>query len=455
MTRSRLLVFALMLALFTGIGGAAVDAGTQTLEATQQGFRAIHTKVAPAIVSISNRGVETGTMGNRPFRASGSGVLIRKEGIVLTNSHVVANTTKLTVKLADSDKELPAEVVQTDARTDLAVVRITQKGDYPVATLGDAATVKEGDWAIAFGSPFGLSSTMTVGVISAVNRRIPSPSDEFSYRDLLQTDASINPGNSGGALVNIYGEVIGINFMIYSPGDSAGSVGIGFAIPINSLTRQIIDTLVTGKAFQRGQLGVRIGDLDNTLREQYGVKDGVFVHEVMPGSAADKAGVKAEDVITAFNGTKVTSADQFVRLVEATKPGTKTTVTVFRDKKTQDLTITVGIAGASLASNYVDKLGLTVANVTPEIADQLGLQKATGVLVTQVKDGSPAEDAGIARGDIILRIGPRNSGVEVASTDAFWAAIDQQLNAPNAQGVVLQIYRGNRTRIVTLEKPTE
>jgi serine protease Do len=443
-------------ALCAGVGGAAVDAGTAALEATQQGFRAIHAKVAPAIVSISSRGVETGSMGGaRPFRSSGSGVIIRKEGIVLTNSHVVANSTRVTVKLNDSEKELPAEVVQTDPRTDLAIVRITQKGDYPVATLGDALTVKEGDWAIAFGSPFGLSSTMTVGVISAVNRRIPSPTDEFNYRDLLQTDAAINPGNSGGALVNIRGEVIGINFMIFSPGDSAGSVGIGFAIPVNTFTRQIIDTLVTGKAFQRGQLGVRIGELDNTLREQYGVKDGVFVHEVVPGSAADKAGVKAEDIITVFDGTKVNSADQFVRLVEATKPGTKTTVTVIREKKTQDLTITVGTAGASLASSYVTKLGLTVAAVTPEIAEQLGLQRATGVLVTQVKEGSPAEEADIRRGDVILRVGPRATGTEVSTTDAFWAAVDQQLNAPNAQGVVLLIRRGAQSVIRTLEKPAE
>lgn len=458
-TRNLWLVLALLATLVTTVAAAPPDANTQALVTMQQGFRAVHAKVAPAIVSISTRGsVESDNplMGPRTFRATGSGVIVRKEGIVLTNSHVVNNATKLTVKLPDSEQELPAEVVQTDPRTDLAVVKITQKGDYPVATLGDAGTVKEGDWAIAFGSPFGLSSTMTVGVISATNRRIPSPSDEFTYRDLLQTDAAINPGNSGGALCNINGEVIGINFMIFSPGDSPGSVGIGFAIPINTFTKDVIDTLISGKAFQRGQIGVRIGDLDPTLRDQYGVKDGgVFVHEVMPGSAADKAGIKAEDVITAYNGTPVTSADQFVRLVEQTKPDTKVTVTLVRNKKSVDIPLTVGTAPANLATSYSTKLGLTVATITADMAEQLGLPVNRGVVVTKVTDGSPADDAKLQQGDVILRVGTRADGTEVTTADEFWTAVDQRLNAAGARGVVLQVRRGSKTFIAALAKPAD
>ncbi len=442
----------LLVALLTGAGLAAPpDTATQALEQTQLAFRAVHAKVAPAIVSISARGVEAANPlgGQRPFRSSGSGVIIRKEGIVLTNSHVVANATRLTVKMPDSDKELPAEVVQTDPRTDLAVVRITEKGDYPVATLGDAAAVKEGDWAVAFG-------TMTVGIISATNRRIPSPTDEFTYRDLLQTDAAINPGNSGGALVNIRGELIGINFMIFSPNDSPGSVGIGFAIPINEFTKQVIEALVSGKAFERGQLGVRIADLDPTLREEYGVKEGgVFVHEVAPGGAAEKAGIQAEDIIVAVNGTKITDTNQFVRLIEATKPGSKVTVTVMRGKKTQDVTVTMGAVDAPRANSYATKLGLTVTGITPEMAAQLRLPVTRGVVITNVAAGSIAEESDLRRGDIILRVGTAFEGVEVTTPEEFWAAVDKGMNARGSLGVVLQIRRGARIFIRTLEKPTE
>jgi serine protease Do len=233
-------------------------------------------------------------------------------------------------------------------------------------------------------------------------------------------------------------------------------VGIGFAIPINSFTKEVIDTLISGKAFQRGQLGVRIADLDPTLREEYGVKEGgVFVHEVVPNGAADKGGIKAEDVITAVNGTKITDANQFVRLVESTKPGTKVTVTVVRNKKAQDITVTMGTAGASLASTYATKLGLTVTAITPELAAQLGLPVNRGVVVTRVTEGSAAEDADLRRGDIVLRVGTAGEGIDVATPDEFWAAVDQRMNAAGAQGVVLQVRRANRTLIRTLAKPGE
>ncbi len=388
--------------------------------------------------------------------ASGSGVIIRPEGIVLTNSHVVANATKVTVQLVGSEKILPAEVIQSDPRTDLAIVKITEKGTYPVAQLGDAGTVQVGDWAIAIGSPFRLYSTMTVGVISAVGRQLRAPTDDYAYRDLLQTDASINPGNSGGPLTNIRGEVVGINFMIYSPGESAGSVGIGFAIPINTYTKRIIETLITGKTFDRGRLGVVVKNLDAAMREAYGVTTGgVYVDSVMPGQAGDKAGLKAEDVIVEFNGVKITDIDQFVSLVEQTKPGTEVPVIIVRNKKEMKLNATVG-AAPSASKPVIDqrRAGMSISTLTPEIADQLGVTEAHGVVVTNVAVGSPADDAGLKRGDIIVRVGAGDGAEDIKSEDNFWEVFNAKMeNAKN--GVLMRVRRGTFMRTITFPAITE
>jgi len=433
------------------------------LEATQNAFRQIHNKLAPAVVSITSRIQENndGDMFNpfggpstpRTVTASGSGVIIRPEGIILTNSHVVSNATKVTVTLSGTDKPLAAEVVQTDPRTDLAIVRITDKGAYPTATLGDATKVQVGDWSIAFGSPFRLATTMTVGVISATGRSIQNPYDTYDYRDLLQTDASINPGNSGGPLVNIYGDVIGINFMIFSPGDRGGSVGIGFAIPINDYTKRIIDIMVSGKSVERGQLGVGIKNLDDAMREQYGVKDGgVFVDQVTAGKAADKAGIKEEDVIISYNGVKITDTDQFVRLVEQTTPGAAVPIVLVRNKKEMTLNVTVGSATMAATSTTTtsssadrQKIGMDVASITPEIANRYNLPVNSGVFVTQIYPGTPAEEAGLVRGDIILRVG----AVQIANADQFWSELNKAMpNAPH--GVLLRVRRGQFSTTITL-----
>ncbi|HOF88311.1 MAG TPA: PDZ domain-containing protein, partial [Armatimonadota bacterium] len=251
-------------------------------------------------------------------------------------------------------------------------------------------------------------------------------------------------------------ELIGINFMIFSPSSEPGSVGIGFAIPINAFTKQVIEALVSGKAFERGQLGVRIADLDATLREEYGVKaGGVFVHEVSPGSAAEKAGILAEDIIVAVNGTTISDSNQFVRLIEATKPGATVTVTVMRNKKTQDVMVTMGAADAPRTNSYAAKLGLTVTGITPEMAAQLRLPVTRGVVITNVAAGSVAEEADLRRGDIILRIGTAFQGVEVTTPEEFWAAVDTAMNARGSLGVVMQVRRGARVFIRTLAKPAE
>jgi serine protease Do len=458
-------VCSLAVALAQAAAAAPPADALRVLEATQDVFRSVHDKVAPAIVSITTRMTVQDNGGSdffgfrsapqpRTATAWGSGVIIRNDGIVVTNSHVVQNATKVSVQLSGSDKALPAEVLQTDSRTDLAVLRITDKGTYPAVTLGNADNVRVGDWAIAFGSPFRLSTTMTVGVISATGRQLPSPTDDTNYRDLLQTDAAINPGNSGGALVNIRGEVVGINFMIFSPGDNPGSVGIGFAIPINDYTKDIINTLAGGKPFERGLLGVRMSDLNATMREQYGVADGgVFIAEVAPGGAAEKAGIKAEDILVQYGDTKITSADQFARLVERTHPGSKVQITLVRNKKTEKVTATIGGVSSGATTAQAGKIGLTVTAVTSELANQFNLPGgAKGVMVTAVEDGSPAEDAGLRMRDVIVRVGTQANGEAVNTPDEFWTAIDKRFSA-GAKGVILLGYRGNRQVYWTIERP--
>jgi serine protease Do len=433
------------------------------MEATQTGLRNIHNKISPAVVSITTQIKTKATTQADPFEnffnpfggpqpnqqpriqvASGSGVIIQSEGIVLTNRHVVQDATKVTVQLNGSDKQLAAEVIQTDTRTDLAIVKITEKGTYPTAKLGDASKVQPGDWSIAFGSPFRLYSTMTVGHISAIGRKLSAPSDDFNFRDLLQTDAAINPGNSGGPLVNINSEIIGINFMIFSPtGDVGGNVGIGFAIPINASTKNIINSLIIGKQFERGRLGIMIKDLDDPSKEAYGVTSGVFVDSVLPGQAAEKSGLKSEDIITMFGDTKITDADQFVGLVEQTTPGSKISVTYIRNRKEDKLTVTVGSLTTAEAKAKINStnLGMTVKTITADLAKRFQLTEGNGVIVATVEPGTPVDDAGLRQGDIVLRIGVGDKAKQITSEETFWTAINEAM-ASAKKGVIVQIRRG-------------
>jgi serine protease Do len=432
------------------------------LDATQQGFHLVQNKIAPAVVTIASTTEVTTTDPaiNTPFgqfspqqrtetrHVSGSGVIIRAEGIVLTNSHVVANAKDVTVTLTGSDKKLPATVIQTDPHTDLAIVRITTPGTYPTAPLGDANGVQVGDWAIAFGTPYGLQSTMTVGVISATGRSLPDVND---YNDLLQTDAAINHGNSGGPLVNIHGDVIGINFMIYSPGEESGSIGLGFAIPINDYTKSVIETLIAGKNVEHGRLGVGIKNLDtDALRQEFGVPDGgVLVLNVMPGLPAEKAGMKEEDVITEFNGEKVTGLDQFMTLVQRTQPGTTVTLTVMRDKLPLQITLTLGedtsLSASAAAAVNEQKVGMKVTTLTPELANRYDLTVKSGVLVTSILPGGAAEDAGLRPGDVIVRV----EKTPVTSAEDFWSALSKEM-ATTKLGVILRIRSGDQHELITL-----
>ena len=280
-----------------------------------------------------------GPSGGPEFRRPGlgSGVIFDKRGLILTNFHVIKGADEITVKMADK-REYTGQVVGTDPKTDLAVVRFQPDRDLTVATLGNSDNLRVGEWAIAIGNPFGLDQTVTVGVISATGR---SDVGVATYENFIQTDASINPGNSGGPLLNLRGEVIGINTAIFS--QSGGSIGIGFAIPIN-MVKRVVDQLVDKGKVVRGWLGVSLQPLSLELAESLGVpgKQGAVVGSTMAGSPAAAAGLKQNDVILAYDKTAVESSQHFQRLTAESKVGSKVVLQVFRKKQKVDVTVTVG-----------------------------------------------------------------------------------------------------------------
>ena len=337
----------------------------------------------------------------------GSGVIIDPDGFILTNNHVVENADEIKVSLDDDSvgQGLDAKIIGRDPKTDIALIKITPKKSLVAAPLGDSSQLQVGDWVTAIGNPFGLGHTVTVGVVSAKGRSLGG-----SYDDFIQTDASINPGNSGGPLLNLRGEVIGINTAIASRvGQSAG---IGFAVPIN-LAKDIIPQLKTSGRVTRGQLGVTIQTQWNeALAREFGVDHGAVIADVTKDSAAEKAGIKRGDVVVEYNGKRVDTPNDLPRMVAATKPGSNVTLTVIRDKKEKTFNVTLGTMkdatleeGSEMQSESASsELGLTVTDLDPDTARQLDMDTPEGVLITRVKVNSPAEDAGLSRGDVILEI---------------------------------------------------
>jgi len=396
------------------------------LHELQDAFTSIVDEVVPSVVSItSTRTVETnGTMpgleeffknfpfpvprpevpGKQPPKTYGSGVIVRSEGYILTNDHVAGGAEKVMVTLKDG-REFQGTVCR-DPRSDLAVVKIDAK-DLPAAKLGDSSKVKVGSWAIAIGSPFHLDQTVTLGVISATGRQASLPEGAGFYPNLIQTDASVNPGNSGGPLVNIDGEVIGINTLIQSP-LGAANIGIGFAIPTNT-AKFVLDQLITRGKVTRGYLGLVPEDLTPKRKALYGVKEGVFVNAIDLDSPAGKAGFQVEDVITEFDGKKVTNEIQFRDTVIATPPGRQVPVIIVRDKAQKTLTVTVGEAppietAKAPAEEPSTKLGFSMADITPELTKKYNLDEgAKGVVVTKVSIGSSAAQEGLRPGLVIVR----------------------------------------------------
>jgi Do/DeqQ family serine protease len=416
------------------------EAAIQSAISVQEAFTAVAEALKPSVVNISTRRMDKSQSAMpkdlldrlREFFGPdfqppqqeqyglGSGVIIDPEGYILTNRHVVANADEVEVSLSD-ERKFPAKVLAADQYTDLAVLKI-EASKLKAATLGDATQAKVGSWAIAFGSPFGWEGTVTVGVVSAKNRQIQIPGMEGrSYRNLIQTDAAINPGNSGGPLVNIRGEVIGINQQIAS--QIAQSAGLGFAIPIDEQNKKTIESLKGGKVPERGLLGVAIDEVTPAIAAEYDVKDGAFVTQVVPGQAGEKAGIKEQDVITRFGDTPVHKPDDLVGAVTRTQPGTKVNLTLVRNGKEMTLPVTVGRLEAAqplAVTRAKAKLGLTVSPLSDALIQKydLGdLGDRKGVVVTNVDSAGEAARATprLREGDVILYINRKPTG----SLDAY------------------------------------
>jgi serine protease Do len=380
-------------------------------------------------------------------RGLGSGVIVSRDGYILTNNHVVRGADEVSVVLSDG-RRYPAKVVGTDAPTDLAVLKIEANNLLP-ARLGDSSAIEVGEWVLAVGSPMGLEKTVTAGIISATGRANVGIAD---YEDFIQTDAAINPGNSGGPLVNLRGEVIGINTAIASR--TGGNMGIGFAIPSN-MALAVKDAIITSGKVERGRLGAMIQDLTPDLAASFGYDstDGVLVGDVLAGSPAEKAGLRSGDIVTAYNGRAMTSASQFRNAVAATAPGAKGSIDIFREGKKLTLQATVGqapaeevaVADDSPRGEVATDLGMTVENPTPEMARQLNLKEgATGVVVTGVEPGGLADRATIRPGDVIVSVGGR----AVRNVDDFRAAIGEN---DAAKGLRLLVERDGGRRYVFIK----
>jgi serine protease Do len=380
-----------------------------------------------------------GDIPQREFKQKslGSGFIISHDGYIFTNNHVVEQADKILAKLSDG-KEYEAKVIGKDAKTDIALIKIKPNKSLPVVDLGDSDKLRVGDWVIAIGNPFGLEQTVTAGIVSATGRAIGAgPYDNF-----IQTDASINPGNSGGPLFNMDGKVIGINTAIIAQGQ-----GIGFAIPINMANRMLPDLKTKGKVV-RGWLGVSIQDVTEKIAKnlKYKEQGGALIAEVFEKDPADKAGMKAGDVITEVNGKKIKDSHELLVLVADFRVGEKVEIKALRDG--QEIIFQVIVAERTdkmevAAARTADNFGMTVQEITPEIAKHLGMSKKTGVIVVDVKEGSPADEAGIHPQDVILQI----NKVKVNSLKDFAQEIAK---ANNKDGFLLLIKRGRISTFVPI-----
>lgn len=347
----------------------------------------------------------------------GSGVIIDKDGYILTNEHVIGEADKITVTLPDG-REFRAEVKGIDRRSDLAVIKIDGH-DFPLANLGDSDDLKIGQWVVAIGNPFGYAiqnpePTVTAGVVSALHRSLGKiGSADRDYSDLIQTDAAINPGNSGGPLVNLKGEVVGINVAIFST--SGGYQGIGFAVPANSAKR-IVSRLIEGKKIVYGWLGITVQNLDEELVRYFGLpeKKGVLVAKVLAGSPAEKAGIREGDVILKLGNRETNATGSLLKIVGDTEPGEIIKAQIVRDRKSLEINVKAGSRPDNIEEAATDQpqtesssrpwRGLSVREINPELARKFRLSETIGVVVVDIEPKSPADEAGIIPGDIILEI---------------------------------------------------
>ena len=456
---SRVFVTVIVLAWIASLTGG-LTACTESREPTKvvgfpQSFADLSKQVTPAVVNISTTttvripgnlfqqyfGPYYGDIPDRELkqRSLGSGFIVEKDGYIITNNHVVDGASEIKVKLADG-RESTARVIGRDPKTDLALIKIsTFLKDLPTLTLGDSDAIQVGDWVLAVGNPFGLEHTVTQGIISASGRVIGSgPYDNF-----LQTDAPINPGNSGGPLINMKGEVVGINSAIVAAGQ-----GIGFAIPSNTAKRIVAQLRETGKVV-RGWIGVSIQTVTPGIATALGLKEarGVLVSDTMPGGPAEQGGLQKGDVIISFDGKKVNEPKDLSWIVAETPVGKEVDVKVIRDGKEMDLKLKIAeMTGEPVVSQAPGPgvgLGLTVDNLRPELREKYRIKARSGVVILRVAPGSPSDIAGLQAGDVILEINQQR----VADLRQYG-----QIMAKTEQGkpILLLLQRSGQTFFVTI-----
>ena len=433
-------------------------------------FVALAKKMKPLVVNISTTQVSEGRGGGEEFgspfgedeqfndfwrrffggptprgpqrqRSLGSGFIIDSDGSILTNNHVVENASKIVVKLSD-DQEYEAKVVGRDAKTDIAIIKINAKSSLPAANFGDSDNLEVGEWVVAIGNPFGLDSTVTSGIVSAKGRHI----GQGPYDNFIQTDASINPGNSGGPLINLRGEIVGINTAIFSR--TGGNMGIGFAIPIN-LVKELLPQLRGKGKVTRGFLGVLIQKVTPEIADSLGLDkaQGALVANVSKDGPADKAGVKVGDVIVEFDGKEVKDSGDLPIIVARTPVDKKVRMKVVREKKEVALGVAVGeLKDEEIVASAPEKgeLGMAVQRLTPQIAESLGLEKSEGVVVSAVEPGSAADEAGIRRGDVLMEIDRR----PIRNLDEYRKSVAA---IKKGRGVLFLVRRGESTLFLALK----
>jgi serine protease Do len=449
---------------FSGFGTRWAEAANLAALDRPPSFSAIAKKTMPVVVNISTTEQRSPRSSNDPIdeffsrffgdaqprensqRSLGSGILISKDGEILTSYHVVRNADAIKVKLADQT-EYEARLMGKDERTDLALIKIRRSGgNLPFARLGSSGQLDVGDWVMAIGNPFGLEHTVTAGIVSAKGRVIGAgPYDNF-----IQTDASINPGNSGGPLINASGEVVGVNSAIFS--QTGGNVGIGFAIPID-LAKKIVDQLKKNGRVVRGWLGIRVQDVSPQLAASLGLTrnpaEMAVVTEIGDGSPAAEAGIKSGDVILEVNTKPVPKSQDFPSLIADTAPGQKVTLKIIREKKEQTIPVKIGELPEEDALQKAEtrdpEIGVRVQRITPEAARRLGLTSTKGLLIVEVQPGSPADQVGLEPADVIREVNQR----PVNNISDFERAVRQ---GRRGERTLLLVQRGDNAVFFALKR---
>jgi len=447
-----------------------VAADQRSLQDFSQTFATIAEKVKPSVVLIRSKrvarsaqrrffnpfeeffgGGPPGNQESRPNRGLGSGVIVSEDGYILTNNHVVENADELTVQLSD-ERRAKAEIVGLDPRTDLAVIKVEFE-ELPVLTFGDSDKLRVGEWVLAVGNPFGLDHTVTAGIVSAKGRG--DVLDRNSYENFIQTDAAINPGNSGGALVDLDGNLMGINTAIYSR--TGGYQGIGFAVPAN-MARSIMTRLVKDGRISRGYLGVQISNLDEDLAASMGLDEnnGVLISEIMPDGPASDSELQREDVVIALNGEHVEDVDDFRYRIADIAPGTEVELSIIRDGTTETIAVELAelpdgdpmrmSSREESRKSPATRIGIDVMDITREWTRIY--ESGSGVVIARVRSGSVAEDKGLRRGDLIREV----NGDPVSNVREF-TAIVRSFEA--GQAIRFRVQRVNGQFLIGLRIPKE